>query len=102
MKELRSGTIKGRRKHKLRDTACESESRVSWRYADHVIHALANKIVDSALLHASQVVIEDLSAISQGPQHKRPKLRPRTNLSKVLNRAQYQKLANVLGTSYQL
>ena len=75
----------------------KGESRVSWRaYADHIIHALANKIVDAALLYASQVVIEDLSAISQGPQHKRPKFRPRTNLSKVLNRAQYQKLANVL------
>jgi putative transposase len=75
----------------------KGESKVSWRaYADHVIHALANKVVDAALLHASQVVIEDLSAIAQGPQHKRPKFRPRTNLSKVLNRAQYQKLANVL------
>lgn len=75
----------------------KGESKVSWRaYADHIIHALANKVVDAALLHASQVVIEDLSAIAQGPQHKRPKFRPRTNLSKVLNRAQYQKLANVL------
>jgi len=75
----------------------KGESKVSWRaYADHIVHALANKVVDAALMHASQVVIEDLSAIAQGPQHKRPKFRPRTNLSKVLNRAQYQKLANVL------
>lgn len=75
----------------------KGESKVSWRaYADHIVHALANKVVDAALLHASQVVIEDLSAIAQGPQHKRPRFRPRTNLSKVLNRAQYQKLANVL------
>ena len=41
----------------------KGESKVSWRaYADHVIHALANKVVDAALLHASQVVIEDLAA----------------------------------------
>jgi len=75
----------------------KGQSNTSWRaFADHTVHSLATKIVDSALTHASQVVIEDLTAISQGPQHKRPKFRPRNNLTKVLNRAQYQKLANVL------
>ncbi len=75
----------------------KGESRVSWRrYADHVVHTAANEIVSAALKHKSQVVIEDLSAIAQGPQHKRPKFRRRSNFARVLNRAQYQKLSNIL------
>jgi len=75
----------------------KGESKVSWRaYADHVVHTAANEIVAAALKHKSQVVIEDLSAIAQGPQHTRPKFRRRSNFARVLNRAQYQKLSNVL------
>ena len=60
------------------------------------MHTAANNIVEAALQHKSQVVIEDLSAIAQGPHHKRPKFRKRSNFARVLNRAQYQKLANAL------
>lgn len=75
----------------------KGESRVSWRaYADQVVHTAANKIVEAALAHQSQVVIEDLSAIANGPQHKRPAFRRRSNFARLLNRAQYQKLANFL------
>ena len=75
----------------------KGESNVSWRaYADQVVHTAANEIVTTALNYRSQVVLEDLSAIVQGPQHKRPKGRRRSNFARVLNRAQYQKLANVL------
>ena len=75
----------------------KGHSQVSWRaYADHVVHTAANEIVAAALKYKSQVVIEDLSAIAQGPQHTRPKFRRRSNFARVLNRAQYQKLSNVL------
>ncbi|RZO72217.1 MAG: hypothetical protein EVA67_02445 [OM182 bacterium] len=106
LKLLKQGSFEGstlREYQRKKEAAAKAtqrrkgESRVSWRaYADHTVHTLANKIVEEAYSHKSQVVIEDLGAISQGPQHKRPKFRPRTNFAKLLNRAQYQKLAKVL------
>ena len=80
------------RQQRLRGT-----SRLRWgNFGTHVIHLAANEIVTLALAHRAQVVIEDLTAITQGPQHKRPKGRRRTGFARVLNRAQYQKLAAIL------
>lgn len=79
------------------------QSRMRWRgYGDQIVHIAANEIVSVAKKYKSQVVLEDLSAISQGPHHKRPKGQRRSNYARVLNRAQYQKLAKVLDYKLQI
>ena len=47
-------------------------------------------------------MLEDLSVISQGPHHKRPKGQRRSNFARMLNRAQYQKLAKILDYKLQV
>ena len=72
-------------------------SAMKWRaFGDHAIHSLANEIVNQALEHKCQVILEDLKAITQGPQHKRPKGQRRSNFTKMLGRAQYGKLESFL------
>jgi len=72
-------------------------SGMKWRaFGDHSIHCLANEIVNQALEHKCQVVLEDLTAITQGPHHKRPKGQRRSNFARMLNRAQYAKLEGFL------
>ena len=46
------------------------------------------------------MVLEDLTALANGPHHTRPKFRRRNNFARLLNRSQYQKLSGVL--SYKL
>jgi len=78
-------------------------SRIRWRgFGDQTVHRVANEIVRAAVKYRSQVVLEDLSVISQGPHHKRPKGKRRSNFARVLNRAQYQKLAHILEYKLQV
>jgi len=72
-------------------------SGMKWRaFGDHAIHTLANVIVAQALEHKCQVVLEDLTVITQGPHHKRTKGQRRSNFARMLNRAQYAKLEGFL------
>ena len=72
-------------------------SMLKWRaFGDHAIHRAANEIVKYALENKCQVVLEDLTAITQGPHHKRPKGQRRNNFARMLNRAQYGKLESCL------
>ena len=87
-------------KHEARHKKQQKKGRVAkqkWRdYSDHMIHVVANNIVDAALKHKSQVVMEDLSNIANGHHHKRVKFARKTNFSRLLGRQQYQKLQNFL------
>ena len=88
-----------RKKEKLaaRKQRLSGMSKIRWRgYADNIIHIAANIIVEMAVKHKSQVVMEDLTNIANGPQHKRLKFKRKTNFARLLNRQQYQKLCNVL------
>ncbi len=59
--------------------------------ADETVHWTANEIVDMAMKHESQVIMENLS-----PMTSRRGKRGRSNFNRVLNRSQYQKLLKVL------
>lgn len=59
--------------------------------ADEAVHYAANRIVELAKKHGSQVVMEDLSNLTN-----RAKPRARSNFNRVLNRSQYAKLAKAL------
>ena len=59
--------------------------------ADKAVHRTANKIVELALKHKSQVIMENLSSLSN-----RSGKRGRSNFNRLLNRSQYQKLLSVL------
>lgn len=59
--------------------------------ADKAVHAAANAIVEMALKHKSQVVIENLSNLTN-----RTSKRGRSNFNRLLTRAQYTKLKSVL------
>lgn len=68
-----------------------------WRSINDIaVHTAANEIVKLAIQHNAQVVMEDLSAISNGHHHRRPKGQRRVGFSKLLSRAMYQKLEKVL------
>lgn len=70
------------------------------RIADHHIHLCANKIVELALEHQSQVVLEDLSFVQP---RKRPEAGKRGRaFNRILNRRQYQKLQEILETKLKL
>ena len=106
LKVLAAGDAEGstlrdyQRAAELRHKQAQSKKGFSgkkWRaFGDHATHSLANTVVDKALKHKCQVVLEDLTAITQGHHHKRPKGQRRNNFSRMLNRAQYAKLANFL------
>lgn len=86
-----------REKRMAREMKLKGHSRLKWRgYSDQIIHIIANQIVDKALEHKSQVVLEDLSNIKNNPNFKRPKFQPRVGFSKMLNRQQYGKLEHIL------
>lgn len=68
--------------------------------ADHHVHACANQIVELAIKHQSQVVMEDLSAFA-APQ-KRVKGTMRNNFAKMLPRRQYQKLQDIVNAKLAL
>lgn len=67
------------------------KSRSRLAMADEAVHTAANSIVDLALRHQAQVVLEHL-----GNMTNRGKKRGRSNFNRVLNRSQYQKLQKVL------
>ena len=68
-----------------------------WRgYGDIIVYMVANEIVDTAIKHRSQVVMEDLSNIANGHHKKRTKFTKKNNFSRLLSRQQYQKLQHVL------
>lgn len=60
--------------------------------ADEEVHKAANKIVAAAVRHNARVVLEDLTTITMGPHHKRPKGGPKGGFRRMLTRAQYAKL----------
>lgn len=59
--------------------------------ADEAVHTAANAIVDVAIRHEAQVVVESLRQMTS-----RGRKRGRSNFNRVLNRSQYQKLQRVL------
>ncbi len=67
----------------------KSRSRIAM--ADEAVHTAANAIVNLALKHKAQVVLEHLGNLTN-----RGKKRGRSNFNCVLNRSQYQKLQKVL------
>jgi len=68
------------------------------RIADQHVHQAANKIVEVAMQHKAQVVIEDLSYVAP----KKRKGRVSQGFNKVLNRRQYQKLQDILETKLNI
>ena len=67
------------------------KSRSRLAMADEAVHTAANAIVEMALEHQAQVVLEHLGNLTS-----RGKKRGRSNFNRVLNRSQYQKLQKVL------
>ena len=86
-----------REKQLAREMKLKGHGRLKWRgYGDQIIHIIANQIVDKALEHKSQVILENLSNIKNNPNFKRPKYQPRVGFSRMLNRQQYGKLEHIL------
>jgi len=84
------------KKHKIKQKMGKSAKDKWAGYADNIVHIIANKIVETAIRNKSQVVLEDLKNISNGHHKKRAKFTRKTNFSRMLSRAQYQKLSQVL------
>jgi IS605 OrfB family transposase len=70
------------------------------RIADAHVHLCANQIVELAIKHQSQVVMEDLSAFAA--PHKHQKGKTRSNFNAMLPRRQYQKLLSVIDAKLEL
>ena len=86
-----------REKQMAREMKLKGHGRLKWRgYGDQIIHIISNQIVNKALEHKSQVILEDLSNIKNNPNFKRPKYQPRVGFSRMLNRQQYGKLERIL------
>jgi IS605 OrfB family transposase len=68
--------------------------------ADQYVHLCANQIVELAIKHQSQVVMEDLSNFAT--PHKRPKFQQRSNFNKMLPRRQYQKIQDAVNAKLAL
>ena len=62
------------------------------RIANNEIHKLANILVELAVKYNAWLVLEDLSNISNGPHHKKPKGARKSGWRRLLSRAQYGKL----------
>ncbi|MCJ8321439.1 MAG: zinc ribbon domain-containing protein [Colwellia sp.] len=91
---------KYQKKHEERHKNHQKMGRIAkqkWRgYGDIIVFIVANEIVETALKHESQVVMEDLSNIANGHHKKRVKFARKSNFSRMLSRQQYQKLQHVL------
>ncbi|WP_318482548.1 RNA-guided endonuclease InsQ/TnpB family protein [Photobacterium leiognathi] len=103
---LAKGTFTGQAL-KIHQQRCEEKQRnnqrlgkkliSSWsNYADNLLHNISKQIVDLADQYDSQVVLENLQAISNGHHHKRVKFARKTNFSRMLSRQQYGKLEGML------
>jgi len=64
------------------------------RVADHHVHSCANQIVELAIKHQAQVVMEDLKAFAAPQKH--VKGTRHNNFAKMLPRRQYQKLQELV------
>lgn len=85
-KQERGKTTKGERKR--------------GRIADQHIHICANQIVEVALQHKAQIVMEDLSNFAT--RKKREKFQRRSNFNHLLGRRQYQKLQDLVNMKLEL
>lgn len=66
------------------------------RWADEAVHVTANAIVQQAVKHEAQVILEDLQNLSALRRRVRVKGTRRGGFKRMLNRVQYEKLKNVL------
>jgi IS605 OrfB family transposase len=65
-------------------------------WADEAVHVTANRLVDLALKHDAQLVLEELKNLSAIRRRKRVPGTRRGGFNTLLNRVQYEKLKNVL------
>lgn len=89
LRDVQQKEERRQRKQQKRGKAYKSKTRLA--EADRAVHEAANKIVKMAVKHKSQVVLENLSNLTQ-----RKGKRGRSNFNRLLTRAQYTKLQNVL------
>ena len=89
LRDVQQKEERRQRKQQKRGKPYKSKTRLA--EADKAVHRAANKIVAMALKHKSQVVLENLSNLTQ-----RKGRRGRSNFNRLLTRAQYTKLQNVL------
>lgn len=60
-------------------------------YSDNLMHHICNEVVSIADHYNSQVVIEDLSALKNSPNHKRKAYASKSNFNRMLSRQQFGK-----------
>lgn len=89
LRDVQQKEERRQRRQQKRGKPYKSKTRLA--EADKAVHRAANKIVKMAVKHKSQVVLENLSNLTQ-----RKGKRGRSNFNRILTRAQYTKLAAVL------
>ena len=83
--------LEERRQRKTQRRGRRYKSKSRRAMADEAVHVTANAIVDMAIKHQGQVVMENLAPLSY-----RGSKRGRSSFNRVLNRTQYQKLIATL------
>ena len=94
--ELREHQRKFERKQKEDQQKGIIKIKAHTNYGNNQLHHITNAIVEVAKKHKSLVVVENLEAITNGAHHTRIKNKRRSNFNRLLSRAQYAALLDML------